>query len=155
MTLRLYGEEQQLPELDWSWARGKLEDATIYWFATARPGRAPTVRPCWGAWVGERLLLSVGSHIHAHNLREEPKVSVHLSSAREVVIVEGTAVYERDPAVLAEFVEAYNPKYGWDFTAETTGPVLAVQPDLVMCWVSRGAAGRAGFAAVGRWTFER
>jgi hypothetical protein len=151
MTLRLYGEEQELPTLDWAWARAKLENATIYWFGTARPGNAPTVRPCWGAWVAERLLLSVGSHIHAANLRVEPNVSVHLSSAREVVIVEGTATYDSDPALLAEFVEAYNPKYGWDFTAETTGPVVTVRPDVVMGWTSRGAAGRAGFAAVGRW----
>lgn len=154
----MYGARVEQPPLEWAWARRRLEDATIYWFGTARPGRAPTVRPCWGAWTDDRLLLSVGSHLHAANLRDDPHVSVHLSSAREVVIVEGTASPESDPDVLREFCTAYNPKYGWDFAPETvldTGPVLAVEPDVVMAWRSLGAAGRAGFAASGKWLFGR
>lgn len=120
--------------LPWEEVEGELLSCEHYWLATTTPGGAPSVRPVWGTWLDDQLMLSVGSTTTGRNLARNPQVTVHLESALDVVILEGQGRYETDPAVLARFCEIYNPKYNWNFTPETTGSVIAVAPTRILAW---------------------
>jgi hypothetical protein len=120
--------------MPWGDVEGALLACEHYWVSTVSPDGAPSVRPVWGTWLDDRLLLSVGSTTIGNHLETNDKVTVHLESAVDVVIVEGTAGYETDPDVLARFCERYNPKYSWNFTPETTGWVVAVRPARILAW---------------------
>jgi pyridoxamine 5'-phosphate oxidase-like protein len=101
--------------LSWSHAEALLETAPNYWISTVRPNGRPHATPVWGVWVDGALYLD-GNPVTrwARNLAANPAVSVHLESAEDVVILEGTV--EDLPAVegyLAEqIVTAWDGKYG-------------------------------------------
>ena len=78
--------------LPWSWAAERLEQAIVYWLATAGADRAPHVIPIWGAWVEGRWYVEGGPTRWQRNLRENPQMAIHVGIGDEVVIVEGTAV---------------------------------------------------------------
>jgi hypothetical protein len=54
------------------------------------PSGHPHTRPVDGVWLNERFYFDTGSRI-AKTLMIHPEGTVHLESASEVVIVEGTA----------------------------------------------------------------
>jgi hypothetical protein len=76
---------------------------------------------------------------------------VHLPSGTDVVIVEGRGAYERDPAAMAGFLEAYNPKYGYSYDVTQMPFAFEVVPDAVFAWTSLGDKGESGFGGVGKW----
>jgi hypothetical protein len=119
------------------------------------PDGRPHSRPVWGVWLDGALYFSTGSRIGT-NLRRQPGVSVHLESADQVVILEGTATFRDDASTLEAFVAAYNPKYNWDFTAADVGAVIEVRPRLAFGWLCdpTGLDRGALYNATGtRWSF--
>lgn len=126
--------------LDWPWVEERLTACEDYWLISAPSGAGgvPAPRPVWGVWVDGRLLLTVGSPAHWRNVTDNPRVAVTTGDARDVVIVEGDATTEDDPATLAAMVAAYNPKYGWDFpeSGPDIGGVIAVVPTKVLAWIT-------------------
>lgn len=151
--------------LPFQWARQRLIDARSYWVATVtddgrrRITRAHT-RPVWGVWLDDassagRLYFDTGSRIGTH-LVANPELTVHLESADEVVIIEGTAKRVRDKASIARFLAAYNPKYRSEMTS-LPGVLFVVQPRVAFGWVSdpSGLEDGAIFGSTGtRWDFE-
>jgi hypothetical protein len=126
----------------------------MYWLTTVRGDGTPHARPIWGVWLDGRLLLSVGSWEHWRAVKQEPRVSVHLDSSLEVVIVEGIARPEKDRNLIRRWVDIYNAKYDWDFDADTLhAPPVNVQPEVAFGWTTKGEAAREGFASTGKWTF--
>ena len=95
--------------------------------------------PCTSAWVAPVL---------NRQLAQDPRVTVHLGSGTDVVIVEGTVV-ERT----AEAVDDYEAKYDWSYDVGEYGPLTVVAPATVLAWRSAGWAGRDGFQQTGRWGF--
>jgi hypothetical protein len=83
--------------LPWSWARERLERAIVYWLATTGSDGAPHLNPIWGAWVSDRWYVEGGPTRWKRNLRENPRMAIHVEFGDEVVIVEGTA-HEVDAA---------------------------------------------------------
>lgn len=77
--------------LPWSWARERLERAIVYWLATTGSDGAPHLIPIWGAWVDDRWYVEGGPTRWQRNLRENPRLAIHVEIGDEVVIVEGTA----------------------------------------------------------------
>ena len=77
--------------LPWSWARERLEAAIVYWLATTGADGAPHLIPIWGAWVGDRWYVEGGPTRWQRNLRENPRMAIHIEIGDEVVIVEGSA----------------------------------------------------------------
>ncbi|MPZ99323.1 MAG: pyridoxamine 5'-phosphate oxidase [Dehalococcoidia bacterium] len=147
-----YWEPHPLP---WGWAESRLVEARNYWIASVGASGAPHARPVWGAWVDGALCFSSGSRI-VTNIEAEPRVTAHLDSGDEAVILEGTAEALSDAEAIRGFIEAFNPKYHWDFTPESAGAVIAVRPRVVFGWVSdpSGQDGGALFSASGtRWDF--
>jgi len=142
----MFGDEKgDAPALEWEWVDERLRACEDYWLVSAPSGGdvggtggTPAPRPVWGVWLDGRLLLTVGSPAHWRNVGENPRVAVTTGDAHDVVIVEGDATTEEDPAALAAMVAAYNPKYGWDFpeTGPDIGGVISVAPTKVLGWVT-------------------
>jgi hypothetical protein len=149
-------------ELEWDWARERLENERNFWLVTSRSDGWPQARPVWGLWTDEGLFLSkwgLARTVH----RPEMPGSVHVDSAAEVVIVEGvidrvgpSKVGEVDAgptlSIAAErekeLAERFLEKYG-----QTHRPTLnvLVRPRVVYAW--REGADRAGAESAGKWTF--
>jgi hypothetical protein len=141
----------------WSWAEAKLRDAANYWIATTCPDGRPHARPVWGVWLRDTLLFSNGSLL-ARNLVHDPRVTVHLESGDEVVIIEGTAtrVEQSDRTRREEFGAAYAPKYHWDVPLDDDG-LFAVHPRIAFGWRCdpTGLDGGGLMAATAtRWRFD-
>src|SRR5262245_8847137 len=104
-------EEGLLP---WAQTRERLEHAPNYWICTVGPGGRAHVRPLWGVWLDNRLYFE-GSPVTrwARNLAANPQISIHLESAGEAVIVEGTVedVYDVGPELYARVTDVYAAKY--------------------------------------------
>ena len=147
VPLRLYGAPGDADELAWADADDALRAAGTYW-VVARADGHPHPRPVWGLWREEHLHLSVGSPVLVRQLGDDPRVTVHLDSGTDVVVVEGRVVGRRadDPVV-----RAYVEKYERPYDVAEYGPLTVVAPERVLAWRSGGWAGRDGFTAVGRW----
>jgi hypothetical protein len=149
-ALRLYGESSDTPSPDWEWVDDQLSVAGTYWVVTPTSTH-PHPRPVWGIWRGERFHLSVGSPTLARAMLPATRVTVHLDSGTDVVIVEGVVA---GSSADSELIAAYDSKYTWEYDSEQYGPLTTVAPTQILAWRSAGWAGRDGFRETGRWIFE-
>jgi hypothetical protein len=119
--------------LDWSWAREWLESAHNYWVCTTRADGAPHARPVWAVWLSERLCFSTDpGSVKGRSLSRDPRLTVHLESGDQVVILEGVA--ESLPAGIADaLADAYERKYDWKVTVSGSG-WYAVRPLRAYAW---------------------
>jgi nitroimidazol reductase NimA-like FMN-containing flavoprotein (pyridoxamine 5'-phosphate oxidase superfamily) len=110
-----------------------MQAARHYWIATVTPDGKPHAVPVWGVWVSDALFFGGGADTRwARNLAANPQVSVHLESASDVVIFEGTVEQINDPAhplaapVEAAYVAKYNTPHGL--------PVWRLLPHKALAW---------------------
>jgi hypothetical protein len=150
VRLRLYGQVSDKPAPAWSWVNEQLESAGTYW-VTARTGGHPHPRPVWGVWEDQRLFLSIGTPSTLRALTADPRVTAHLDSGTDVVIIEGRAV---DLIDADHAIEAYDRKYDWAYDTEAYGPLTVIRPISVLAWRTAGWAGRDSFQQSGRWEFR-
>jgi hypothetical protein len=139
----------------WSAAVGRLVAARNYWLTSASAAGIPHAMPVWGVWLDDRFLFSTGpSTRKARNVTENPFAVVHLESASELVIVEGTVRQPCDERSVSDFLAAYNPKYSWSFTADDfrSGGLFEVRPQKAFAWL--GDEGDAFAGAGTRWVFD-
>jgi hypothetical protein len=129
--------------LDWSWAVERLERALVYWLATTGTDGTPHVIPIWGAWVDGRWYVEGGPTRWQRNLRENPKMSIHLELGDEVVIVEGTAVeHVAPPEPLSSAILGGYAKYKdaglYEASADhwTEGGLWELRPVKAFAWSS-------------------
>ena len=128
--------------LPWSWARERLEEASLYWVGTTRPDGRPHASPIWGAWVDDAFWFE-GSPLtrRGKNLAANPAVVVHIERGEDVVI-EGVAevVTGPDPELATRIVDGFAAKYesthGYrpDPARWTEGGLYAVRPQMVLGW---------------------
>lgn len=145
------GGDEQLP---WSWAVERLDRERNYWIVSVRRDGHPQARPVWGSWDDGTLYLSIG---HGGLQRATPPdddgrrdIQVHVDSAVDVVILEGTI--ERvskakggiEPAS-GSVVERYNEKYDWDATPSLLN--FAVRPRVAYGWANEDVK------TATKWTF--
>ena len=145
--------------LTWSFVESRMQAALNYWIVSAAASGRPHAVPVWGAWLDD-LFYFVGAGRKIRNLRANPQAVVHLESADEVVIIEGSfdEISRRDGAFLQrldeDFVrkyETYRPSENLD-NAGGSGNVpvglFAVYPKTVIAW--------SGFARnATRWRIPR
>jgi hypothetical protein len=154
-ALRFYGSPTDVPPLDLATVEAQLDSAATFWVSGASGDGHPHPRPVWGVWSvdGDRCVwLTLGSPRLRRAIADDPRVTVHLDSGVEVVIVEGRAAPVADPPLVAAFVAAYDRKYDWQYDVEQYGPPLRVRPSTILAWRSGGFAGRDGFVAGTKWT---
>ena len=140
--------------LPWGHVTEAMSQAKNYWVATSGEGGRPHCMPVWGVWLEDRLVFSTSPVSRkARNLAKNPFAVVHLESGDQVVVVEGRVREVRGRERLEGFLEAYNPKYAWDFTMDQLahGGVYEVTPDRAFAWL--GSRGEAFSGTATRWVF--
>jgi hypothetical protein len=149
--LWLYQHPSEHAMLEWSWVEAQLREAGTYWVVTpSEPGHHPHPRPVWAVWAEMQLHLSVGSPVINRALESGARVTVHLDSGTDVVIVEGLV---RGTTSDASLIRHYDVKYDWSYDVDEYGPLTSIAPSAILAWRSAGWAGREGFQTTGRWTF--
>jgi hypothetical protein len=119
--------------------RERLATAQNYWITSVSAYGQPHAVPVWAALVDDALWFGGGPRTK-RNLLANPRVSVHLESGSEVVILEGaaTVVDAPDPAVSQAIDDQYAEKYDWRPSAEEDGPVGAgwfrLEPEKIIAW---------------------
>jgi PPOX class probable F420-dependent enzyme len=125
--------------LRWDEVVARLQRAPTYWVVTIDPAGSPQVTPVWGTMLDDRAYFSCGDDTHkAHNLRRDPRVTIHLDSDQGVVVMTGVARRVEDPRLERRVTEAMRAKYGEtdipDSAAELHGSYYAVMPKRVLAW---------------------
>ncbi len=131
--------------LTWSFVESRMHAARNYWIVSAAASGRPHAVPVWGAWLDD-VFYFVGAGRKIRNLRANPQAVVHLESADEVIIIEGSfgEITGRDKAFLQrldeDFVrkyETYRPSENLDNGGNANNvPVglFAVFPQTVIAW---------------------
>ena len=141
--------------LAWKGAEDRLVAARNYWVASSSAAGVPHAMPVWGVWLEGRFLFSTGPRTRkARNIAENPLAVVHLESGAELVVVEGAVRQVSDRRAVDDFLAAYNPKYGWTFTADDfrSGELFEIRPQKAFAWL--GDEGDAFAGAGTRWIFD-
>jgi hypothetical protein len=149
----MYGQVADLAALDWAVVEERLARAPTYW-VTAASRAHPHSRPVWGVWLDDALHLSIGSPLLAGQLGADDRVTVHLDSGTEVVIVEGRTTRPAHGDGPDALIAAYDAKYDWHYSVEEYSPFTTVTPSTVMAWDSGGWAGRDGFQRGAKWVWS-
>jgi nitroimidazol reductase NimA-like FMN-containing flavoprotein (pyridoxamine 5'-phosphate oxidase superfamily) len=100
----------------WAEARGRLEEAELYWLVTVRPDGRPHVTPLLSVWLDEALYFSTGeSKRKAQNLaRNSHCVLMTGCNALDEgldLVVEGEARLVSDEARLRRVANGFSSKY--------------------------------------------
>jgi len=149
--LRMFGAPTVQEPLAWASVEARLAEPDTLWVTAVSDGY-PHPRPVWGVWHRDRLFLSIGTPSIRRQLRVDPRLTVHLDSGTDVVIIEGRAVAGAKTA--PEVIAAYDAKYDWKYDVVQYGHLTEVQPETIVAWQAAGPAGRDGFTEVGKWVFE-
>ncbi|MGH3487298.1 MAG: pyridoxamine 5'-phosphate oxidase family protein [Actinopolymorphaceae bacterium] len=128
-------DKQEL--LAWPEVRQRLEQAKHFWFSTADADGAPHARPIWGAWVDDMLCADGGVRVTrwGRDLLANPRIQVHLESASDVVIVDGTFSMTNDltDEAFARVQSSYLDRYR-DYQPESADGLFMVKPRRVLAW---------------------
>ena len=96
----------------WVEVADRLGAARSYWLGTCDPGGVPHAVPVWGAVLRHDLyMFSERRTLKARHLAANPEVVVHLESAEDVVIVNGTLEDMGLPQAHADVLVALEAKY--------------------------------------------
>jgi hypothetical protein len=135
--------------LPWSHAEQRLRAARNYWLATASPTGVPHATPVWGVWLDATLYFDgLPATRWARNLAANPRVTAHLESGEDVVIVEGRADGLVTDAQLGErIVAAWNGKYGRLPPEPSTTGLFRLRPRSARAW------SQSSLVDGTRWTF--
>jgi Pyridoxamine 5'-phosphate oxidase len=113
-----YSSEEATPT-SWAYARGQLEEASIYWLATVRPNGHPHVTPLFAVWLDERLYFCTGpGERKAKNLAGNPHcvITTGCNVIEGVdIVLEGEAVQVSEEDTLQHVAGRYASKYGWHY----------------------------------------
>jgi len=127
--------------LSWEDIDKRLTDSRYYWICTVDTKGQPHTTPVDGLWLDETLYFGGSPSTRRNrNLVNNSKVSVHLESGSDVVILHGEAGEQPplDRALAARLAELHGIKYGYGFKAEnfvSGGPGLYIfRPRVAFAW---------------------
>lgn len=119
--------------LPWRRVQERMTASYIYWITTAG-GRGPHAVPVWGVWLDDALYFSNGPTTRTgRNLAADARVSVHLESGEDVVIVEGAVTDVRSRALTKRINDVYCAKYLWEERIEDGW--YEVRPRVAFAWL--------------------
>ncbi|MGH2617706.1 MAG: pyridoxamine 5'-phosphate oxidase family protein [Thermomicrobiales bacterium] len=105
----------------WNEARGRLEQAEVYWLSTVRPDGRPHVTPLIAVWLDGAMHFCTGSSERkaknlAHNAQCILTTGCNALNEGLDVVVEGDAVRVSDETRLQRLADRYAAKYDWHLT---------------------------------------
>ncbi len=106
--------DHPIAQVEWEYVEKRLSESRNYWMCSVRPDGRPHVVPRWGVFIDGRVYYDGSPETrHARNIRENPRVALHLESGDAAVILEGTAREAGKPApeLAARIAQAYRDKY--------------------------------------------
>jgi Pyridoxamine 5''-phosphate oxidase. len=84
--------DNPISEVPWEHVEKRLTESINYWLCSVYPDGRPHVVPRWGAFLDGKLYYDGSPETrHARNLEKDPRVTLHLESGNDVVIMEGTS----------------------------------------------------------------
>jgi len=120
----------------WEHVTTRLREAHNYWVSSASAHGRPHAMPVWGLWTDGRFIFSTDpASRKARNFQANPRVVIHLESADDVVVLEGSVEVVKDAEWLTTMNKAYAAKYGVPLG---DGPVFQVVPLRVFSWEESG-----------------
>ena len=133
----LSSPDHEFTPLPWSWFTSRLEQARNYWICTTRANGAPHVTPVWGVWVKDMLYFGAGDQaLKARNLALDPRISAHLESGDEVVILNGRVSVVTDHDEFEKVAAAYQAKYDIPLDSSDGSQVLfSVEHSVALGWL--------------------
>jgi len=149
-----YGITAAAEGVTWPSIEEKLKASRNYWIGTTRKDGAPHGKPVWGIW-DDGLWFSTGSKaVTGRNLARDRRVTVHLESGDDVVILEGDVKPFPQSEVGDVILQAYADKYGFDpregeETQEDSGVWYHLVPSVAHTWLEKDFQN-----SVGRWEFD-
>ena len=129
------GMERGTELLSWQWAEDQLSSCRNYWVVTTRSDGFPQARPVWGLWFEDVLYLTIGHGGVQRAAKHDDgtfDVTVHVDSAVDVVIIEGTAERSVASDGRRRAVAVYNEKY--DYGLDESWLNFVVRPHVVYGW---------------------
>ena len=140
--------------LAWSWVGERMERSRNYWICSVRADGRPHAVPVWGVWLAEALHFGTNpASVKGRNLLRDPRVTVHLESGDECVVLEGVAETQVEPdrEHFERVADAYEHKYGGFRPRYPTGPGwFAVRHRVALAWLEADYPNTAT-----RWRFDR
>ena len=129
--------------LTWTEVAALLAPWRNYWVCTVSLDGSPHAAPVWGAVVDEVLwIFTEDGTVKARNLTHDPRLTIHLESGDNVVIVRGTAEPLGRPGEHPGIVAAFAAKYAEDDDAQylpaatdVRNVFYAVRPSNALVWL--------------------
>jgi nitroimidazol reductase NimA-like FMN-containing flavoprotein (pyridoxamine 5'-phosphate oxidase superfamily) len=130
--------------VSWDFVISRLIEAKGYWLCSVRPDGRPHVVPRWGVFLEGRFYYDGSPETrHARNIVQNPRVSLHLESASQVIIAEGSSrpVGKPERQLAARIAQSYAAKYAVDgYAPEPTqwdgGGLYEFTPHKVLAWTN-------------------
>lgn len=148
----LRGPKEGMGLLPWARLSERMRHSYIYWISTTRRDGRPHSIPVWGVWLDETFYFSNGA-LTARNLARDPRLSVHLESGEDAVIIEGAVETASGRALIKRINDAYCAKYLWEGRQDAW---YTLRPTVAFAWLcpSAGMGAEsvyAGSATRWRW----
>ena len=147
-----YGITGPAEGASWAAIDERLTTSRNYWVCTTRANGAPHSKPVWGVW-DDALWFSTGTGaVTGRNLARDARISVHLESGDDVVILEGAVEPTRLADVPPAITNAYAEKYAFDPTEgpeAEAGVWYRLVPSVAHSWLERDFQN-----SVARWEFD-
>jgi PPOX class probable F420-dependent enzyme len=123
----------------------RLDQELIIWFTSVRADGQPQSAPVWFVREGEELRIWSMEGQRITNLRQNPKVSLHLNDdgrGDNIVIIEAEATIDRSAgpgSAHPEFARRYQPvidsyQQTWDWFDRGYPVPLRVKPNRIRAW---------------------
>jgi general stress protein 26 len=146
-----YGVTGDPEGASWPATEVKLEASRNYWISTTRADGGPHSKPVWGVWLDGALWFGTGdSSVTGRNLARDPRVSVHLESGDDVVMLDGVVEVVKGSAAPADVDAVYKQKYPMPDEGDPEGAAwFRLSPRTALTWTEADFIKTAA-----RWDFD-
>jgi general stress protein 26 len=143
----------QMPEeatnlLSWEFVSASMTASHYYWLTTTAANGQPHAVPVWGIWYNHRVHFEGSMRTAwARHLVRNPRVTVHLPNAEQVVIIEGKAHIIEDNDIDEAEWNRLDTLFQSKYQVDKGSPYWCVEPKKVLAWDG------AGLQTMTRWLF--
>ena len=143
----------QMPEdttmlLSWDFVSLHMTSSQHYWLTTVSAAGRPHAVPVWGIWYQNRLHFEGRMQTAwARHLVRDPRITVHLPNAEQVVIIDGIARIIEDTEIDDDEWNRLDTTFQSKYQVDQGSPYWYVQPKKVLAWNG------GGLQTMTRWLF--